>query len=112
MVGKRIKEWRIKRGLSISRLAQEAGVSKSYLSRIEKEEKNPSISYVKKIAAVLDVDVEDLILEGSNHISDEAEIDEEWVTLIQEAVHDGLTKEQFLAFLKVVEVSRGGRREA
>ncbi|WP_213144429.1 helix-turn-helix domain-containing protein [Neobacillus citreus] len=62
MIGEKIRELREKKNLSISELAERAGVAKSYLSLIERNNySNPSIHYLTKICKVLDVSLNDLI---------------------------------------------------
>ena len=99
MIGKRIQELRKKKGLSLSELAERAGVAKSYLSSIEREiQSNPSIQFLEKVAGVLEVPVDSLI-----HPDLEQElkhIDEEWMTLVKEAMASGISKEQFKEFLE------------
>lgn len=53
-LGEKIKESREKKGLSIRAVAKEAGVSDSYLSKIERDLKVPSIDFMVKIGRVLD----------------------------------------------------------
>ncbi|WP_096188398.1 helix-turn-helix domain-containing protein [Evansella halocellulosilytica] len=56
MIGDMIKHKRKERGLSLSELSRMTGVSKSYLSYIERGlKKNPSIIIVKKIFSTLDL---------------------------------------------------------
>lgn len=54
-VGQWIKEEREKSGLSIRQLADKVGVSNSYLSKIERNLKNPSIDLLAKIGKVLNI---------------------------------------------------------
>lgn len=62
MIGKRLKELREFRGLSLSELATRSGVAKSYLSNMERDKmKNPSLEVLTKIAAVLELTPQDLI---------------------------------------------------
>ncbi|WP_288425579.1 helix-turn-helix transcriptional regulator [uncultured Agrobacterium sp.] len=55
-----VKVWRSHRGLSAKELAAKAGISAPYLSEIEGGKKEGSLSVMKKIAEVLDVDLDDL----------------------------------------------------
>lgn len=54
-LGRRIVEIRTGRGLCQDRLRIEAGISRSYLSRIEAGKLNPSIGNLEKIGAALQV---------------------------------------------------------
>ncbi|GAA3411029.1 helix-turn-helix domain-containing protein [Paenibacillus hodogayensis] len=98
MIGKRVKELRLGKGLSLSELAEKAGIAKSYLSSIERDiQTNPSIHLLEKICAVLEVPVETFLNEKHQTAR---ELDTEWIELIREAMGSGISKEQFLEFLQ------------
>ncbi len=63
MIGSRIRELRHKKGLSVTELARRAGISKSMISQVEREDANPSVETVRAIAAALEVPVFALFLE-------------------------------------------------
>jgi transcriptional regulator with XRE-family HTH domain len=50
-----LREWRYAKGFSLSELARESTVSKSYLSDLENGRKNPSPRIVAKLAVALNV---------------------------------------------------------
>lgn len=50
-----------RRKLSLNKLADFAGISRSHLARILKCESSPSLAVVAKIAEALDVDVAELL---------------------------------------------------
>ena len=60
-VGVIVKKLREKAGLSQNQLAKSAGVSQAALSKIESEEKNPSVETVFLLAAALDCTVSELL---------------------------------------------------
>jgi XRE family transcriptional regulator of biofilm formation len=96
MIGKRVKELRLEKGLTLTELANQAGVAKSYLSSIERDKQsNPSIHFLEKICAVLGVPVESFLQDQKKQ-----ELDEEWLGLVREAMASGVSKEQFLEFLE------------
>ena len=85
--------------MSISELAEKAGVAKSYLSSIERNlQSNPSIQFIEKISAVLGVSVNDLISEDG--ADNTAELDNEWMRIVQEAMESGVSKDQFREYLE------------
>ncbi|WHY78734.1 helix-turn-helix domain-containing protein [Neobacillus sp. WH10] len=97
MIGDRVKKFRLEKKMSLSELAEQAGVAKSYLSSLERNlQKNPSIQFLEKIAVVLNLPVEHLIHEQI----DKTELDNEWLNLVQEAMTSGISKEQFRDFLE------------
>ena len=55
-----IKVWRKHRGINQTNLASEVGISSAYLSQIEKGERDGSMQVLRKIAAALAVDLDDL----------------------------------------------------
>lgn len=54
-IGTTVKEQRERREMSISRLARDTGLSRSGLRRIERGERQPSLSTISKLAQALDV---------------------------------------------------------
>ncbi|MCP3761314.1 helix-turn-helix domain-containing protein [Domibacillus sp. A3M-37] len=90
MIGVRIKERRVKQGLSLSQLAKKATISKSYLFTIEtKPEVNPSLSILHRLAYALDMKTDDLIKE-----------DEE---------NSGMSANEFLHFRHYLQQRKAGR---
>jgi transcriptional regulator with XRE-family HTH domain len=55
-----VRMWREHRGHSLRQLAVRAGVGIGYLSQIENGERKGTVDTLKKIAAALDVDLDDL----------------------------------------------------
>jgi transcriptional regulator with XRE-family HTH domain len=60
-MAKRIEEWRAKRGLSQRDLADESGVSREYIARIELGQHDPTLSTLEKLAKALGVKVGGLL---------------------------------------------------
>jgi transcriptional regulator with XRE-family HTH domain len=60
-LGDRLKGLRLHQGMTLAALASDAGVSKSMLSRIERNDSSPTVSTLEKIAAALHVDLADLL---------------------------------------------------
>lgn len=58
-VGKRIKQLREQKNYTINKLANEAGVSQSYLRDIELENKNPTIEFLSLICKTLNISLKD-----------------------------------------------------
>ncbi|MDR7073390.1 XRE family transcriptional regulator of biofilm formation [Fictibacillus barbaricus] len=97
MIGERVKKYRMDKGLSITALAEKAGVAKSYISALERNiQQNPSIQLLEKIADVLNISVDHLI----NQEVDTKNLDHEWAELVKEAMGSGVSKEQFKEFLE------------
>ena len=99
VIGERVKKLRQERKMSLSELAEQAGVAKSYLSSLERNlQTNPSIQFLEKIASVLKVPIDRLIHDESE-IGNQA-VDSDWVDLVREAMDSGISKEQFKEFLE------------
>ncbi len=99
LIGEKIKSLRTDKKMSISELAEKAGVAKSYLSSIERNiQINPSIQFIEKISKVLGVSVNELIRDKKKN--EPEELDEEWLKIVQEAMESGVTKEQFKEYLE------------
>jgi DNA-binding XRE family transcriptional regulator len=58
----RIRTYRNYRKLSVSDLAAAAGISQPYLSEIESGKKTGSVDVLKRIAAALKVDLDDIVV--------------------------------------------------
>lgn len=97
MIGERVKKLRQEKKMSLSELAERAGVAKSYLSSLERNlQTNPSIQFLEKIASVLNIPVDHLIYEQPEL----EDMDSDWVLLVKEAMKSGVSKEQFRDFLE------------
>lgn len=62
----------------------------SYIERGIQE--NPSLQVLSRIARTLDANLEDLLEENKLEITDLSKLDEEWVSLVKEAIRQGITK--------------------
>ncbi|WHY84332.1 helix-turn-helix domain-containing protein [Neobacillus novalis] len=99
MIGYRIKQLRENKGFSLTELAKQANVSKSYLSQLERGlQSNPSMQFLKKVAIPLEVSIDYLLDDESVNY----ELDKEWKALIQSAIENGLKKEAFREYLNYV----------
>jgi DNA-binding XRE family transcriptional regulator len=58
----RIRTFRKYRGMTMTALAEAAGISQPYLSDIETGKKTGSVDVLKKIAVALKVDLDDLVV--------------------------------------------------
>ncbi|WP_349410690.1 helix-turn-helix domain-containing protein [Pseudalkalibacillus sp. SCS-8] len=100
MIGDRLKYYRNRNGLSLTELAEKAGIAKSYLSSIERNiQSNPSIQFLEKVSKVLHVPLEALLDEPAKTNDDES-LDDEWLDLVHEAMASGISKDDFKDFLE------------
>ena len=104
-IGSRIKAIRTQKRLSLSELAEAAGVAKSYLSNVERDiQNNPSIQFIEKIASTLKVPVHTLLFGES---AEEEVLDAEWTQLVVEAMASGVDKQEFREFLEYQKWKKG-----
>lgn len=68
MVGKTIRVLRVTRDLSQGKLARALGVSAGYLSLVEKDKREPSLGFLRKVASYFNMPVGFLLLDdGDGH---------------------------------------------
>ncbi|WKZ26605.1 MAG: helix-turn-helix transcriptional regulator [Candidatus Paceibacterota bacterium] len=60
-LGQKIKELRLEAGISQEKLATKAKLHRTYMSDIERGERNVSVENIKKISDALDVDPDELL---------------------------------------------------
>lgn len=97
VIGERVKKYRQQKRMSMTEVADKAGVAKSYLSSIERNlQSNPSIQFLEKISAVLDIPVDSLLHDEPNTEN----LDSEWMAIVQQAMTSGVSKEQFKEYLE------------
>jgi transcriptional regulator with XRE-family HTH domain len=70
-VARLLKEERERRGLSMTTLADEAGLSRSMISFVEREIRNPSLETLLRICYVLKVELGEVIQRASRAASRE-----------------------------------------
>jgi transcriptional regulator with XRE-family HTH domain len=69
-IAKNIKDLRLERKITLDELAQMAGLTKGYLSKIERSRKAPPFSTLHKIATALEVDITFLLKENAEELRD------------------------------------------
>ncbi|MGG3624666.1 helix-turn-helix domain-containing protein [Bacillus gobiensis] len=98
MIGKVIRIYRRRKGISINYLAETSGVSKSYLSKIERGvHVNPSVQFLKKISSTLEVELKELF-DAETLLYKKNTEDEEWRSELLSAVKAGMGKEELISF--------------
>ncbi|MBC5638000.1 helix-turn-helix transcriptional regulator [Ornithinibacillus sp. BX22] len=101
MIGENLKKVREIRGLSLSELAEKAGISKSYLSNMERNlNENPSIQVLDKISKALQVDIQTLV---GVKTSGNVELDIEWMDFIDELRELRIEKEKIKELRPIIE---------
>jgi XRE family transcriptional regulator, master regulator for biofilm formation len=102
VIGKTIYQFRKQKGLTLTELAKRANLSKSYLSNIERNlNQNPSIEVVKRIAAVLDVEL-DIFLKPLNTNEVQQELDQELIDLATELKETGIKINEYKTLIEFI----------
>lgn len=91
-VGERIKILRTKKGITVNKLANLAGISQSYLRDIELGKKQPTVEYLSYICDALGISLESFLSECNENRS----LTEEIEKLNSEQ------KKTLLAFIKTI----------
>jgi len=68
LVGSRLRRVRLQRGLTLTDVAEEAGISKSTLSRLENGQRRPSLELLLPLAEIYRVPIDDLV--GAPEVGD------------------------------------------
>lgn len=104
MIGVKLKYLRIEKGYSITSLAKQARISKSYLSYLEKNpETNPSLHVITKIAIALGTSPRYFMEEANQTVKS---ANQEWINLLKDELGEGITKEdleevqRYMAYIK------------
>jgi len=110
MIGQRIQQLRLQKQMSLTSLADQAGIAKSYISAIERDiQSNPSIQIIEKICAVLNVPVTDVIVQEDERT--DTSLDKEWLAIVHEAMKSGVDKEAFRSLLEFQKWQRSQRAD-
>lgn len=99
-LGSRIREERLKLRLTQERLAEDIGISDSYMGQIERGERSLALDTLVKLANRLGVTV-DYLLSGSVKVKDEGLLNE-WLQIM-----DGRTSKEKRMALDVIKVMLG-----
>jgi XRE family transcriptional regulator, regulator of sulfur utilization len=89
-LGETLKNYRLKKKLTLEKLSEITGLSISYLSYIESNGRKPNLEVLSKIANGLQIPVELILLLSMN--SDEPLIKEKLLPLIREIADELLLK--------------------
>ena len=114
-VGQRINYVRTQQGLTLERLAQQAGLSKSFLWEVEQDRSGISGNRLLQIADALNASIEYLLRGGSNVETEKPKAIEIPTELSEAAQELGLSYQQTLALLQVdrtIVAYRSGKRRS
>src|SRR5437773_10580513 len=62
-LGKRIRDLRFRRGLTVQQLAEASGLSKGFISQVENDRTSPSLATLQDLARALETSVAYLVVE-------------------------------------------------
>jgi transcriptional regulator with XRE-family HTH domain len=60
LVARNLRRLRVERGISQEALAVDAGVDRTYVSRLERKLENPSVAVLEKLSKTLNADIREL----------------------------------------------------
>lgn len=66
-VARNVRRLRVAIGLSQEAFAVDAGLDRTYISRIERNLENPTVTALERIAAALGVDIAQLVTDEAHH---------------------------------------------
>lgn len=92
--GDRIRELRLKCGLSQERLALNADITPAYLGLLERGKKNPTVLTIERLCQAMGISLSDFFSTYSNHKDIEDDIGKQILYHL-----NGLTDEERLCFL-------------
>ena len=72
-IGRRLRETRKQRGLSLGELAERSGVTKGFLSQVERDLTSPSVGTLLRVCAALELPVGELFSGGAGPLVRAAE---------------------------------------
>ena len=110
LVGAEIRKVRLARGWSLSKLAEEADLSATYMGAVERGAKSPTVTTLAKISRALLVDLS-LILAPLNLGAPDRVTKEEFLCLLREYCRDSYSREQVTRILAMVANPGEGPRE-
>ncbi len=70
IISKNLKKLRTQKRLTLQELAEKTGLTKGYLSKVERSQKAPPYSTLTKIAAALDIEVTTILAENVQPLED------------------------------------------
>lgn len=93
-IGLAMKQCRDAKNLTLQEMAEKSGLTKSYLSRIENSQRDPTISALEKISLALDIPLNIFILLSEDEDEDEKDnrfndINEILKSTIMDVLHNG-----------------------
>lgn len=103
MLGHNIAALRKQRGYTLSELSERTGISKSYLSSIERNcKQNPSIHIMEKLSSVLKVELKTL-LKLAGEVEVKQQVEKEWIDFVQELKGIGVDKDNIHEYKILIE---------
>lgn len=112
MIGKKISQLRKRKGLSLTELADRAGIAKSNLSNIERNlNQNPSLNVLEKIASALHVELSELLDTETKIEFKKQRPDKNWTAFVRELKESGIEKEQLEEYKNLLEFIKWKNRK-
>lgn len=101
-IGKRIKDIRESKKLTLRDVEKRISLTNSYLSKIERGEKKPNLEVLSEIASALGVDVM-RFLDDTHHIPTELkELGVKWINFAAEMEDKNITPDELKAIVSIL----------
>lgn len=100
-IGKKLKELRAERNMSMREVGEEIGINYTYISKIEKGQ-IPSMKLLNDLCKVYGVEVKDLYGESQPVPEELREIGVEWISFAKEMEKENLTPERIKRYIDVI----------
>lgn len=60
LIARNLRKVRVRRNISQENLAVDAGIDRTYVSRLERQLENPTVAVLERLAHALEIDIRDL----------------------------------------------------
>jgi XRE family transcriptional regulator, master regulator for biofilm formation len=106
LAGKRLKEIRESKGISLRELERRIGYSHSYISNIENGKKRANTEFLAKAADALGVDISEFFVDKIKAPEELQKEGVEWLIFGQELEKEGITIEQVKEWVRAIRATK------
>lgn len=106
-IGKRIKQRRLEKGLTLKQLGEKVQYDFSNLSKIERGEYEASYELLNSIAEALDVPLSYLFGETVELPKELKDLGVDWIALAEDMKKESLTPEEIRRYVEIVKQLKG-----
>jgi XRE family transcriptional regulator, master regulator for biofilm formation len=107
LAGKKLREIRKSKGVSIRELERRIGYARSYISNIENGKKRANVEFLAKAADALNVDIAEFFADKIRAPEELQKEGVEWLAFGKELEKEGITIEQVKEWVRAIRATRG-----